>query len=238
MLINYLFFFFSNLIYIVVIKNDKFFFIKLIHPFFYLLFELFFLLFEYFKNKKYAYILNKELPKLVFYLKSYLSSGIELSQALQKISNNHNWNPYLKNILFLINYYYNKGNSLTCSIDKTLVSISNKKHENNLILLLGIIKVCSIQKGNINYILENFRIRLLEKISAKKKFQTYTAQIRLQAAIISLSPFILAFVLFFISPNYITFFIINTIGNLLFFFMIVFYFLGIYFINKIAGVIK
>ncbi|WGL60199.1 hypothetical protein QEJ31_01095 [Pigmentibacter sp. JX0631] len=183
-------------------------------------------------------MINKELPKFVLYLKSYLSSGIDLAQALQKISINHNWNPYIKNILFLINYYYNNGNSLVYSIDKTIHSNKIKTHESNLLLLLSTLKICSINKGNINFILENFRNRLIEKLSAKKKFQTYTSQIRFQALIISLSPFILSIIMFILSPNYILFFIDNKFGKILLFFMIIFYLVGIYLINKIIGIFK
>ncbi len=229
--------FFINLNYFQIIKQEKFKILKIIHPTVYIFLAIIKTSKYYIKNRKDISILKKELPKFIYYLNCYLISGMELSQGLNKVAKNHTWNNNLLKQIKLINFYYSKGNSLEDSIDKTL---KNKDANKNyyLYFFLNTLKICSLNKGNITIILENLKNRLIEKNNAEKKIHTFTSQIRFQALVISLAPFILAFILFILSPHYIFFFFKNTYGIFLLVLMIILYILGVSIIYKIARIIK
>ncbi len=236
-IISFIIILFINFTYYKTLKQEKFKFIISLHPTIFIFIILIKISKCYYKNIKNTSALKTELPKLIYYLNCYLVSGMELSQSLNKLASNHKWNRSLLKHIKLINFYYAKGNSLEIAIEKVIKDIDHNKNY-YLYFFLNTLKICSLNKGNITLILDNLRNRLIEKNTAEKKIHTFTSQIRFQALIISLAPFVLAFIIFFLSPHYIFFFFNNKYGIMLLIFISILYILGISIIYKITRIIK
>lgn len=134
--------FLLNLAYYKIIENEKKLFYLLLHPFFYF----FLLIYNYFdiilQRNKSQKAQKTEIPKLIYYLNSYLYSGMQLSHALKKVNFNHKWNKHIRSAIFLIIYYYDRGNSLEISIYKTIQAIKLNKNNQILIILLNTLSIC------------------------------------------------------------------------------------------------
>lgn len=224
-----------------ILKNKlikKYFILFLISPILYLLFPIFI---------KYFYLINlriknrierknqmKEIPKLIEYLKSYLKSGIQATQAIQIISKKNKWTPPIQNSLSQITNYYSQGMSFESSINVVISSIPNHKYNYFLLFFLSSLKLGYSSGGNIVSILEKVKSKIESSIFLDQKIHATTAQMRLQAIIISLAPLALAFIIFFISPSYILFFFYNEIGNFLLFLMLSLNIIGFYLLKSIS----
>ncbi len=90
---------------------------------------------------------------------------------------------------------------------------------------------------NIINIIEKVKQKTQERLELNRKLKMTTAQMRLQALVILLSPVCLCFIIFFISPDYILFFINNYIGLTLLLLMVIFYILACYFLHKFLRII-
>ena len=182
------------------------------------------------ERKKHAKEITKIIEQFIFYIKS----GIQPSQALQIISQKKKWTLSIKNSLSQITTYYSQGMSFESSINIVISSISNNKYNHFLLFFLFSLKLGYSSGGNIISILEKVRIKIENSILIEQKIKATTAQIRLQAIIISFSPLVLGVIIWFLSPSYIIFFFDNGVGNFLFVVMLLLNIIGFYLLKRIS----
>ena len=206
---------------------------------------LIYLIYPLLKNFTYQKILNlkykierkkqvKEIPKLVEYLKSYLKSGIQTSQAIKIISEKNKWSQPIKNSLTKITNYYSQGMSFESSIHMAILSLTSEKGDHFLIFFLTSLRLGHMSGGNMVSILDKVKIKIESSIFIEQKIKSTTAQMRFQSIIISLAPLAIAFVIWFIFPSYILFFINNEVGIYLLTLMILLNLVGFYLLKLIS----
>jgi tight adherence protein B len=218
--------------------NKKYFILFLVNPILYLLYPH---LLQYLQNIK-KRIQNgierrkqiKEIPKLIEYLKSYIKSGVQPSQAIKIISKKRKWSSPIQNSLSQMTNYYSQGMSFESSIHIVISSISKNKYNHFLLFFLSSLRIGYMSGGNMVSILEKVKNKIENSIFLDQKIHATTAQIRLQAIIISLAPLALASIIWFISPSYILFFFDNKVGNFLFAFMLLLNVVGFYLLKLIS----
>ncbi len=191
----------------------------------------------YFNQIFKAYFFTKKNPMEVYFIiesfKSYLTSGLQPSQALELLLNKK---ISTKNYCYLykINQLYKSGKSFKEALEKTTNEIDNNYGNQHIIIFLTSILIGLKSSGNLIFILEKSQIKIKEKILVTQKIKAYTSQIRLQAIVISLSPLFLSLFIWIISPLKITYFFTDSFGNILLIFMIFLNIIGFYFLNLIS----
>ncbi len=218
--------------------TNKYFIPLLINPILYFLFPFILKYFQVlkisiqneFERKKQV----KEIPKLIEYLSSYIKSGIQVSQAIQFISKKNKWSSPIQNALSQITNYNSQGMSFESSVKITIFSIPKNKFNHFLHFFLSSLRLGHTSGGNMVTILEKVKNKIESSILLDQKIRATTAQMRLQAFVISLAPFVLALVIWFLSPSYILFFFNNEIGNCLLAIMIILNVIGFYFLKLIS----
>ncbi len=217
---------------------NKYFILLLINPILYLLYPFIIKYFQAlkirvqneFERKKQV----KQIPKLIEYLTSYIRSGIQVSQAIQFISKKNKWSSAIQNTLFQITNYNSQGMSFESAVNITIFSIPKNKYNHFLHFFLSTLRLAHTSGGNMVTIFERVKNRIESNIILDQKIRATTAQMRLQAFIISLAPFVLALIIWFLSPSYILFFFNNEIGKLLLAIMIILNAIGFYFLKLIS----
>ncbi len=86
------------------------------------------------------------------------------------------------------------------------------------------------------YILDRIKEKVSDQIELRRKLKVSTAQMRLQALVILLSPVFLVIIIGIISPNNLLFFIHTNVGRSLLIVMTSFYGLAIYFLRRIIKI--
>lgn len=218
--------------------NKKYLILFLLNPILYLFFPNFIKYFcnikKRIQNQKDRRKQMNEIPKLIEQLKSYLKSGVQTSQAVLLLSKKNRWSASIQNSLSQITGYYSQGMSFESSISMVISSLPNHKHNHFLLFFLSSLRLGHLSGGNMVSILENVKSKIENSILLNHKIRSTTAQMRLQAIIISIAPIALALIIWIISPSYILFFFENEIGNVLFVIMLLLNAIGFYFLKLIS----
>jgi tight adherence protein B len=239
--IFFTFIFFCYFIFLEKIKVEKkflpFFFLNIFLYFIILFFNHFVLKIK--KSIKQSQEIKKqknEIPKLIEYMKSYVKSGLQPSQIVKILAQKKIWCVSIQKKLNDISNYNLQGTSFEQSVNMAIQKIVKTKSNQHFIFLLSALRLGHITGGNLISILEKVKLKTENSILIERKIKVTTAHMRLQSAVISLAPCVLALVLWVINPQYIEFFFTNPLGNFLFFIMILMNFIGFYFLKSIAKI--
>lgn len=184
------------------------------------------------KIKKRAFLhreekkITNEIPNLIDFLKSYLYAGLLPIQAISHALRQKKWCHTIRSTLGVVLNSNMQGKSLNACLTQGILKTQGKESRKYLHLLLSSLRLGCDTGANLIQILEKVQSKTEEKIQLERKIKVATAQIRLQALIIILAPFFLAFILYFLSPAYILFFIETQFGNFLLLIMIILNIIG------------
>jgi tight adherence protein B len=168
-------------------------------------------------------------------LSTCLLAGLNLKQALERTLEEEKLNSLIKYPILRITKKISFGESL---FDSMLCVYQETKEEPSLkYLSLSFYLLAKAHGigGNLTNTIKQLKDKINFKIIHMRKMKISTAQMRLQAWIISLAPCILSLILWCISPNYILIFFDNSIGFILLLVMITLNVFGSYLLIKIAN---
>jgi tight adherence protein B len=218
-------------------KSD---FIWIIHPFFYFLYNFLnkFIInfYKIYINNRERNKINKEIPALIDFLKSYVLAGLLLPSAIMEVQKQRKWCHAIEYSLQIISSNYAQGKSFRESLNLGIEISKIDQKQQFLCLLYLSLRLAYSTGENTASILEKVKQKTLDRLTLERKMKMVTAQMRMQSSVITSAPSFIAFVLYFVSPSYLLFFIHNSLGNLLLFIIIILNFLGAYFLHSILRI--
>ncbi|KAB8033214.1 type II secretion system F family protein [Fluviispira multicolorata] len=180
--------------------------------------------------------LISEIPTLIDFLSAYLKAGVQISEAMTLVAQKSLWSPTIKRILFIIISSYQQGMSFQESIKKAIDIRSSLLGKRHLNYVLNAIQLSHQNGSNLIRTLNQAKEKTKSSIFIEQKIKVLTAQMQLQATIISCVPIILFLIIYYISPSHITFFFHNKIGNILFILSLILNIIGIFFLKRITKI--
>ena len=130
------------------------------------------------------------------------------------------------------------GKSFNESLSIVSFEIRKNKTYKFLYYYLISLKISHISGSKSVHILKKVKEQILFLINFNKKMSSSTAQMRMQACVILLSPFIISFFVYLIDDKSILIFFNSPSGNFLLFIAIILYLSGAYLLKKIITDIK
>lgn len=178
--------------------------------------------------------IGKEVITLIDFLKSYLNSGLVPIQCVHFAIKQRQWGSVVHAVLESILNHHLQGKSLEVCLTHAILMTQGKATRRHLNLLLLSLRLGCASGSHLDDILEKVKKRTEEKLLLDQKIKTMTAQIRMQAMVISFAPLFLAVIIFFVSPDYVSFFFFDTSGRFLLVIMLLLNLLGLFFLKKLS----
>lgn len=232
--------FLINLFFTFIINKNKYYYFFIIHPSIYFIIlmaiRMFGLLNTFYIQRNEEKKITKEIPTLIDFLKSYMIAGLLLPNALEEVLKNKKWCRPISDTLNYICSNYMQGKSFKESLTNGINLVKYKKSRQYLCLLFVSLRLGYSTGENLTQILEKVKNKTQDRINLERKLKVTTAQMRLQATVIILSPLFLSIIVYFISPEYILFFFRTSMGLSLFILMIFMNICGAYFLNRILRI--
>jgi tight adherence protein B len=208
-----------------------------------LIFVFLFLVFPLLKSMKAKFDLQREekkviqeIPNLVDFLRSYLMAGFILPNAITAVLKQKKWSAPIQYSLTSVSNHFAQGKSFRESLSMGIEYAKAKKSRQYLCLLYLSLRLGSATGENLTHILEKMKHKTQDRLGLERKLRMTTAQMRLQALVITLAPSCLGGVVYLLSPDSILFFFQTFVGNALLILMIILNSLGAYFIFQILKI--
>lgn len=178
-----------------------------------------------------------EFPKMIDFLIGYLNAGLHPLQALERVVQNVLFSRSVRFQIFKLISLCTRGYSFVDATDIVLKDIQCNNSRRHLALFFVGLKMSFFCGNGSVKTLQNIRNKVLEEIQFQKKFRILTAQMRLQANVILLSPLCLGFLLMLISPEHILIFFESPFGIIIFAIMCILNLAAVYFIKKTINIV-
>ena len=188
------------------------------------------------KEQKKHNILQHDLLRLIDLLHSYLHAGLTLQKTFEQAASKPQICLPLRLFLIKALGFCKQGLTFQESIQRISHNCQNKTEHRHFFLLLRSLQILVKNGGKTTHLLQTVKENIENEIKFKKKLKVLTAQMRMQANIILLSPIILTALLLLISPEHILIFFESTLGVLAFLVMIFLNLCGWFFLKKIITI--
>ena len=173
---------------------------------------------------------NSQIADALVLIASSLRSGYSFMQAIEMVS--REMHPPISEEFYRVLREINLG----VTTDEAMNHMAERINSVDLDLVVTAVLIQRQIGGNLTEILDNIANTIRERVKIAGHIRTLTAQGRLSGAIISLLPFVMAFVIYIINPNYIMPLFTQTAGYWMLIMAVVSEFFGIMVIKKIVDI--
>lgn len=190
----------------------------------------------YFRMRREEKKMRKEILRFLSSVKSYLQVGLLVPRSLEMTSRQRRWCVPIEHVLMRVLQGCQHGKSLEESLNSGLQLTIKKTSYQYLHMFLSVLRLAHKTGGNTIAMLDRVQVKISDHLYLRQKFKTLTAQMRLQAGVILASPWVLALIIYVLSPSYILFFVTHFLGIVLLILMLVlnaFAFLSLFYILRI-----
>lgn len=168
--------------------------------------------------------IKKEILRLMSSVKSYLQVGLLTIQSLEMTIAQRRWCSPIETILKRVLQSCQRGKTLEESLNDGMKYATKNSSYQYLRTFIGVLRLSHKTGGNTVAMLDRVQNKISDHLYLQQKIKTLTAQMRLQAIVIFISPWVLAFIIYCLSPNYILFFVNEPLGVVLLVLMLLFNF--------------
>lgn len=173
---------------------------------------------------------NSQIADALVLIASSLRSGYSFMQAIEMVS--REMQPPISEEFYRVLREINLG----VTTDEAMNHMAERINSVDLDLVVTAVLIQRQIGGNLTEILDNIANTIRERVKIAGHIRTLTAQGRLSGAIISLLPFVMAFVIYIINPSYIMPLFTQTAGYWMLIMAVVSEFFGIMVIRKIVDI--
>lgn len=173
---------------------------------------------------------NSQIADALVLISSSLRSGYSFMQAIEMVS--REMQPPISEEFYRVLREINLG----VTTDEAMNHMAERINSVDLDLVVTAVLIQRQIGGNLTEILDNIANTIRERVKIAGHIRTLTAQGRLSGAIISLLPFVMAFVIYIINPNYIMPLFTQTAGYWMLIMAVVSEFFGIMVIKNIVDI--
>ncbi len=173
---------------------------------------------------------NEQLEDALMTMSSSLKAGFSINQAIDAVAS-ENRKPISVEFRILMQEV-----RLGVSLDEALYKMQERLDSEDFELVATAIITARQTGGELTAVFERLAGMIRERGRINGRLRALTAQGKLQAAIISLMPLILLFVMFKINPQMMSHFFNNIIGMILIAGVVVLEFVGFFVIKKITTI--
>lgn len=164
---------------------------------------------------------NGQIADALVLISSSLRSGYSFMQAIEMVG--REMHPPISEEFYRVLREINLG----VTTDEAMNHMAERINSVDLDLVVTAVLIQRQIGGNLTEILDNIANTIRERVKITGHIRTLTAQGRLSGAIISLLPFVMAFVIYIINPTYITPLFTQPMGHFM---------LGAAIVNEIFGI--
>ena len=173
---------------------------------------------------------NSQIADALVLISSSLRSGYSFMQAIEMVS--REMQPPISEEFYRVLREINLG----VTTDEAMNHMAERINSVDLDLVVTAVLIQRQIGGNLTEILDNIANTIRDRVKIAGHIRTLTAQGRLSGAIISLLPFVMAFVIYIINPNYIMPLFTQTAGYWMLIMAAVSEIFGIMVIKKIVDI--
>lgn len=181
--------------------------------------------------------IQKELIVLLDHMIAYSKAGVQLPQSFQFLCLKYTWSKEIKEMLKHVLQSFEKGFSFSDAINECLNELRRKKHAQSICKMLASIDIAFCTGENAVIILSTLKKNIQKSIQLNEKLKILTTQMRYQSFIINSIPSFLFIIIHSFSPEHFSFFFKDTIGFLLFSFLILLNIFSIILLRMIQRII-
>lgn len=182
------------------------------------------------KKKKRSKNLNRQLPEALGIIANGLRAGYSFPQAMDVVSREM-VPPISEEFGRII-----RENRLGKPMEEVLREFSERADDEDIDIFITALIIQKQVGGNLAEVLNKIEHTIRERVRIKGEITTLTAQQKLSGVILVLLPIAVAFVIFLISPDYISLLFQELIGWILVGIAIVLMIIGIIIITKIVNI--
>ena len=162
-----------------------------------------------YRQRKRLAALNARLPDAVGLISNALKAGLSLPQALETVAQNAPApiDAELQRVVREMN--------LGIGAPRALGNMVRRVGSQDLDLIVTAISIQTAVGGNLARLLDNISLTIRQRIQMKAQISALTAQARASGWIITLLPFVVAAILYFLTPSYFRTMLEDPVGILL-----------------------
>jgi tight adherence protein B len=172
---------------------------------------------------------NRRLPDTLSLLSNALKAGLSLPQAIEAVARNSS--PPISEELDRVVREMKLGMSST----QSLANMVRRVGSEDMDLIVTAISIHSSVGGNLARILDSISTTIRQRVQVKGQIRALTAQARASGWVITLLPFVVAAILYVITPSYFRVMVTDTGGRILLALALLSILIGNYFVRRITN---
>ncbi len=180
-----------------------------------------------------SYWSDVEVPRFLSDLASAVRAGVNLRQGFEHLSSARRWRGVCFDVLNEISIGMSSGRTTA----ETLLGIQIEAPDplaQRLLVSLRALATAAASGGDVGKLLENSADAARAAVRLRLRAKALTAQMRLQALIVSLAPLLVVMVLSVVSPSSLVVFSRDTVGIMLAFAMLCSNLCGVFFLVRLV----
>ena len=172
---------------------------------------------------------NRRLPDTLSLLSNALKAGLSLPQAVEAVAKNSS--PPISEELDRVVREMKLGMSTAQSLTNMVRRVGSEDFD----LIVTAISIHSSVGGNLARILDSISSTIRQRVNVKGQIRALTAQARASGWVITLLPFVVAGILYVITPSYFRVMVTQTAGRVLLALALLSIVIGNYFVRRITN---
>ena len=177
-----------------------------------------------------------QLVSVIENLRGCLKAGMPLADALEFVYVKKDWIGAIDAVLKTVCQCRERGMAVRESLHAAMFALPRVGPQRFLRQLLHSLMIGQEMGGNVTKLLEKVQQKTQDSMELQRKIKVSTAQMRMQAWVVTLAPLVLAIILLVLSPGYILFFFQSVPGLLLLALMIFLNIVGAVLLKQISKV--
>jgi tight adherence protein B len=169
------------------------------------------LLWRILEKRRYARWSDSEVPSLLSDLAATARAGVNLRQGFSHVSSSRKWRGVCRDVLDEVLVSFDSG----CSLSHVLQNKTFDRRDalaQRLGVCLRVLAVSASTGGNVVRLLESSAEGARGTVRLRQRAKALTAQMRLQATVVSLAPLCVVLVLEVLSPSSLRVFVSDPVG--------------------------
>jgi tight adherence protein B len=182
------------------------------------------------KKQKYKKEIDKQILEIIRLFRNAVSSGENIVQSIESVS---------QQIKEPLSYEFKEISDkvkLGVSLDEALKDSSDRIQNEQYRFFMDSVRISYRTGIKISDILSKIEDAVAQKIYLANKVDVLTSQVRFSGMIISIIPFFIVFLVYFVEPEMVSFLFSSILGNMILFICVIMIISGSFIMKRIADI--
>jgi tight adherence protein B len=182
------------------------------------------------KKQKYKKEIDKQILEIIRLFRNVVSSGENIVQSIESVS------QQIKEPLSSEFKEISDKVKLGVSLDEALKDSADRIQNEQYGFFMDSVRISYRTGIKISDILSKIEDTVAQKISLANKVDVLTSQVRFSGMIISIIPFFIVFLVYFVEPEMVSFLFSSILGNMILFICVIMIISGSFIMKRIADI--